>query len=108
MDQRKTGVRGEISRRAFLQGSALAGFGAFLAACTGGAQSPSAPASIAVPTPPPVSPSPSAAPSPAPKPIPTGPLEPPTGAADLHPVGKAAQAQTYAPGSSPPARHLKN
>ncbi|PYO16288.1 MAG: hypothetical protein DMD31_02895 [Gemmatimonadetes bacterium] len=101
MDQRKTGVRGEISRRAFLQGSALAGFGAFLAACTGGAQSPSAPASIAVPTPPPVSPSPSVAPSPTPKPIPTGPLEWATWEAYIDLVGKAAEAQKYAPGSSP-------
>ena len=47
----------EVSRRRFLQGTALAGFGAFLAACSGSSSStsPSAAASVAVPTPPPTS-----------------------------------------------------
>jgi spermidine/putrescine transport system substrate-binding protein len=108
MDQDKTGTRRDISRRAFLQGSALAGFGAFLAACTGSAsQSPSAPASIAAPTPPPVSPSPSVAPSPTPKPTPTGPLEWATWEAYIDLVGKAAVAQKYAPGSSPTIEQFK-
>lgn len=62
-----------ITRRRFLQGSALVGFSAFLAACTsnGGATEP--PASIAIPTPPPETTGPSVAPTPKPKP--TGPLQ---------------------------------
>jgi spermidine/putrescine transport system substrate-binding protein len=62
-----------VTRRRFLQGSALVGFSAFLAACTssGGASQP--PASIAIPTVPPESEAANA--SPTPKPSPTGPLQ---------------------------------
>jgi nitrous oxide reductase len=35
-------VAAEITRRRFLQGSAMVGFSAFLAACSGGSSSPSA------------------------------------------------------------------
>ncbi len=60
--------RGGLTRRRFLQGSALAGFGAFLAACTGGgssqAPSASAPASSAPSSAPSIAPSATAAESP--------------------------------------------
>ena len=108
MDEEKTGLRPEISRRAFLQGSALAGFGAFLAACTGtSSQAPSAPASINIPTPPPASPSPSVEPSPTPKPTPTGPLHWAQWPAYIDLVGKADELGKYLPGSSPTLEQFK-
>jgi len=61
-----------LTRRRFLQGSALVGFSAFLAACTAAGES-QGPASIGIPTPPPESLGPSAAPTPLPSP--TGPLQ---------------------------------
>jgi spermidine/putrescine transport system substrate-binding protein len=61
----------ELSRRRFLQGSALVGFSAFLAACT--SSGTEAPPSIAVPTPP--QESEAALASPTPLPSPTGPLQ---------------------------------
>src|SRR3954465_13541939 len=73
-----------ITRRRFLQGTAVAGFGAFLAACTGGSTSSSAAsngltgASVPVPTPPPASASAAASEGPVsatPQPSPTGPLK---------------------------------
>jgi spermidine/putrescine transport system substrate-binding protein len=108
VNEAKTGVEQRIGRRAFLKGSALAGFGAFLAACAGTAsQAPSAPASINVPTPPPASPSPSVAPSPTPKPAPTGPLKWAQWPAYIDLVGKAADLLKYLPGSSPTLEAFK-
>ena len=108
MNEAKTGVEQRIGRRAFLKGSALAGFGAFLAACAGtSSQAPSAPASINVPTPPPASPSPSVAPSATPKPAPTGPLKWAQWPAYIDLVGKAADLLKYLPGSSPTLEAFK-
>jgi spermidine/putrescine transport system substrate-binding protein len=97
----------ELTRRRFLQGSALAGFGAFLAACSGGSSSPSAggPASINIPTPPPESAAPSMAPTP--KPSPTGPLKWAQWPAYIDLTGKAAELGQYAPGSSPTIEAFK-
>ncbi len=102
-------VAGAISRRRVLQGGALAGFGAFLAACTGNSAStaPSTGASIAVPTPPPESPSPSAPASPTPPPKPTGPLKFANWPAYIDLSGKAGDAGEYAPGSSPTIEQFK-
>lgn len=89
-----------ISRRRFIQGSALAGAGAFLAACSGSSPSPTPSASQAVeiPTPPPVSPTPSTAASPTPLPSPTGPLKWANWPAYIDLAGNAS---SYKPGSSP-------
>jgi spermidine/putrescine transport system substrate-binding protein len=98
----------EITRRQFVAGSAVAGFGAFLAACTGGTSpSPSAPASVVVPTPPPESPSPSVAPSPTPKPSPSGPLKFANWPAYIDLTGKAYDTGEYTPGSSPTIEQFK-
>jgi spermidine/putrescine transport system substrate-binding protein len=94
-----------ISRRAFLQGTTMAGFAAFLAACAGSTQS-SAPATINVPTPPPSSASPEPA-SPTPKPSPTGPLKFANWPAYIDLAGKAAEAEEYSPGSSPTLEQFK-
>ena len=48
----------DLTRRRFLQGTALAGVAAFLAACTGGSTESQAPASVNIPTPPPATPTP--------------------------------------------------
>src|SRR5690349_19622083 len=97
-----------ISRRRLLQAGSLAGFGAFLAACSGSSGSSSAPAgSVAIPTPPPESPSPSAPASPTPKPSPTGPLKFANWPAYIDLSGKAGEAQKYAPGSSPTIEQFK-
>lgn len=97
-----------VTRRRFLQGSALAGFGAFLAACTGGAtEAPatSAPAaSIPIPTPPPSTPGPTA--SPTPKTV-TGPLHWAQWPAYIDLAGKAGDTGVYAPGSSPTLEQFK-
>jgi len=99
-----------ISRRRILQGGALAGFGAFLAACSG-SNSSAAPAgsggSVAVPTPPPESASASAAASPTAKPSPTGPLKFANWPAYIDLSGKAGEAEEYAPGSSPTIEQFK-
>jgi spermidine/putrescine transport system substrate-binding protein len=92
-----------ITRRGFLQGSAIAGFGAFLAACTGG-QSPSAPASIVVPTPPPASPTPSVSPTPK---VVTGPMHWAQWPAYIDLTGKAYDTGEYTPGSSPTIEQFK-
>jgi spermidine/putrescine transport system substrate-binding protein len=97
-----------ISRRAFLQGSAMAGFAAFLAACTGSSEtSPSGPASISIPTPPPVSPSAAAPASPTPLPSPTGPLKFANWPAYIDLAGKAGDTGEYSPGSSPTIEQFK-
>ncbi|HEX7949665.1 MAG TPA: spermidine/putrescine ABC transporter substrate-binding protein [Candidatus Limnocylindrales bacterium] len=97
-----------ISRRAFLQGTAAAGFAAFLAACTSGSSESgsAAPASISVPTPPPVSPT-EAASSPTPLPSPTGPLKFANWPAYIDLTGKAYDSGVYAPGSSPTIEQFK-
>jgi spermidine/putrescine transport system substrate-binding protein len=93
-----------ITRRGFLQGSAMAGFGAFLAACTGGqTPSPSA-AAIVVPTPPPASPTPSVSPTPK---VVTGPLHWAQWPAYIDLTGKAGEEGEYAAGSSPTIEQFK-
>jgi spermidine/putrescine transport system substrate-binding protein len=104
-------LSGHISRRRILQGGALAGFGAFLAACTG-SNSSAAPAgsaggSVAVPTPPPESAGASAATSPTAKPSPTGPLKFANWPAYIDLSGKAGEAEEYSPGSSPTIEQFK-
>jgi spermidine/putrescine transport system substrate-binding protein len=108
-DTRRMPEGQQISRRRVLQGGALAGFGAFLAACSGSnaSSAPAGSASIAVPTPPPESPSPSVAASPTPKPSPTGPLKFANWPAYIDLSGKAGEAEVYAPGSSPTIEQFK-
>jgi spermidine/putrescine transport system substrate-binding protein len=95
-----------LSRRRFLQGSAMAGFGAFLAACSGSSQSPapSGTNAVVIPTPPSEAPSPS--PSPTPKVV-TGPLHWAQWPAYIDLVGKAGEEGEYKPGSSPTIEAFK-
>jgi spermidine/putrescine transport system substrate-binding protein len=96
----------EISRRRFLQGSALVGFSAFLAACTGSSPTTSeAPQSIGIATAPPVSLAPAA--SPTPLPSPTGPLKFANWPAYIDLTGKAYDTGVYSPGSSPTIEQFK-
>jgi spermidine/putrescine transport system substrate-binding protein len=95
-----------ITRRAFLQGSTMAGFAAFLAACTGGTSESNAPGSVSIPTAPPVSVAPSAA-SPTPVPSPTGPLKFANWPAYIDLSGKAYDTEVYTPGSSPTIEQFK-
>jgi spermidine/putrescine transport system substrate-binding protein len=103
-------LKSEVTRRRFLQGSALAGFGAFLGACTGsatnapGASATNPPVSIPIPTPPPVTPGPTVAPTP--KTV-TGPLHWAQWPAYIDLAGKAGDAGVYAPGSSPTLEQFK-
>jgi spermidine/putrescine transport system substrate-binding protein len=83
----------------------MAGFAAFLAACTGSQES-SAPATISIPTAPPVSAAPSAA-SPTPVPSPTGPLKFANWPAYIDLAGKAYDTEVYTPGSSPTIEQFK-
>jgi len=96
-----------LTRRRFLQGTALAGFSAFLAACAGSGASESAgPASIGIATAPPVvTPAPSAAPTA--KPTPTGPLEFANWPAYIDLTGKAYDTGVYTKGSSPTIEQFK-
>ncbi len=105
-----------ITRRRFLQGTAVAGFGAFLAACTGSSTSSSAAsnastgASVPVPTPPPASASAAAseaAVSATPQPSPTGPLKFANWPAYIDLTGSAAEAEEYKAGSSPTIEQFK-
>jgi spermidine/putrescine transport system substrate-binding protein len=98
----------DLSRRRFLQGSAMAGFAAFLAACTGtkpGGSASAAPASAA-----PASAAPSVAPSPTaaatPK-VATGPLKFANWPAYIDLAGAAGEAGEYSPGSSPTLEAFK-
>jgi len=99
-----------ISRRRFLQGGAVAGFGAFLAACSGStpvtsaAPSGSSAASVAIPTPPPTTPGPTVAATPK---VVTGPLHWAQWPAYIDLVGNAATAGKYSPGSSPTLEEFK-
>ena len=103
-------INPDLTRRRFLQGSALAGVAAFLAACTGssGTNAPSVAGSdnANIPTPPPA---PSATPvaSPTPQPSPTGPLHWAQWPAYIDLSGKAGDAGVYAPGSSPTIEDFK-
>ena len=99
----------QLSRRAVLQGAALGGVAAFLAACSGGSPEASQAAvaqSIAIPTPPPASPTPTAA-SPTPVPSPTGPLKFANWPAYIDLTGKAYDTGEYSPGSSPTIEKFK-
>src|ERR1700682_5595930 len=99
-----SGTTPQLTRRTFLQGSAVAGLGVFLAACTGvdksagpstgagASQAPGATASIAIPTPPPVSPTPTSAPTPK---VVTGPLKFANWAAYIDLTGKAYDTGKY-------------
>ena len=95
----------DLTRRRFLQGSALAGVAAFLAACSGGGAT-EAPASIAIPTVPPATPTPTPA-APTPLPSPTGPLKFANWPAYIDLSGAAGEAEQYAPGSSPTIEQFK-
>ena len=95
----------DLTRRHFLQGSALAGVAAFLAACTGTKSSPSAPPSSATSTAiasasaeASVAPSPTVAPTPK---VVTGPLAFANWPAYIDLAGAAATAGAYKAGSSP-------
>jgi spermidine/putrescine transport system substrate-binding protein len=96
----------ELTRRRFLQGTALAGVAAFLAACTSGTTESSPPASISIPTPPPATPTPVPA-SPTPVPSPTGPLKFANWPAYIDLSGKAYDTEVYTPGSSPTIEQFK-
>src|SRR5512132_3040499 len=104
---RETLTTRPVTRRQVLAGGALAGVAAFLAACTGSAESSSsAPVSIAVPTVPPSSPTPAPA-SPTPVPSPTGPLSFANWPAYIDLSGKAYDTEVYTPGSSPTIEQFK-
>jgi spermidine/putrescine transport system substrate-binding protein len=94
----------DLTRRRFLQGSALAGVAAFLAACGGGATNP--PGSVTIPTLPPATPTPTPAP-PTPLPSPTGPLKFANWPAYIDLTGTAGDNGEYAPGSSPTIEQFK-
>lgn len=94
-----------ITRRRFLQGSALVGFSAFLAACAGATES-EGPPSINIPTAPPVEPTATPGPPTAP-PAPTGPLMFANWPAYIDLTGKAYDTGVYTPGSSPTIEQFK-
>ena len=97
----------DLSRRRFLQGSAMAGFAAFLAACTGtkpGGAASAAPASSAPSSAPSVAPSPTVAATPK---VATGPLKFANWPAYIDLAGAAGEAGEYAPGSSPTLEEFK-
>ncbi len=100
-----------LSRRRFLQGTAAAGLGAFLAACsssgaTGAPVASGGPAgsNANIPTLPPATPAPSVAPTPK---VITGPLHWAQWPAYIDLTGKAATNGKYAPGSSPTLEQFK-
>ncbi len=107
MSDRRTPLPGDLTRRRFLQGSALAGVAAFLAACTGtktgtsaapsaAGASASAAASIEA--------SPSVAATPK---VATGPLKFANWPAYIDLAGAAGEAGEYKPGSSPTLEAFK-
>jgi len=106
MSDRRTPLLGNLTRRRFLQGSAMAGVSAFLAACTGGGTSTSPSASAAV-VPPSASTAPSASVAPTPQPSPTGPLKWAQWPAYIDLTGKAGEEGAYALGSSPTIEQFK-
>lgn len=98
-----------VSRRTLLKGGALAGFAAFVAACTGSEASPSASSGSApsASTVAEASASPSEPASPTPVPSPTGPLKFANWPAYIDLAGKAGDEGVYAPGSSPTLEQFK-
>jgi len=94
-----------LTRRRFLQGTALAGFGAFLAACAGSGGSQTPAGSVFVATAPPVA-TPTGAPTP--KPTPTGPLQFANWPAYIDLTGKAADEEKYSKGSSPTIQQFQD
>ena len=99
----------DLSRRTFLQGSALVGFAAFLAACTGtktgASASPSSEAvASAAPSAASVEPSPTVAATPK---VATGPLKFANWPAYIDLAGAAGEAGEYKPGSSPTLEEFK-
>jgi spermidine/putrescine transport system substrate-binding protein len=96
-----------MSRRRFMQGTALAGFAAFLAACTG-TKSSAAPSEAAAPSSAAPSLESSHAPSAAPtEKVVTGPLKFANWPAYIDLVGKAGDEGVYSPGSSPSLEAFK-
>jgi spermidine/putrescine transport system substrate-binding protein len=95
MDNERRITNPELTRRRFLQGSTLAGFSAFLAACGGGLGTPSPSASSGQPSP--SGPTPSATPAA----TPGGALVVANWPAYIDLAGAAGEEGVYAPGSSP-------
>lgn len=96
-----------VTRRRFLVGGSLAGFAAFLAACTGSpTESPSQSATPGVPTAPPVNQTPTPA-VPTEPPVPTGPLHFANWEAYIDLAGAAYDEGVYSPGSSPTIEQFK-
>ena len=98
-----------ISRRRFLKGTALAGVGAFLAACSSSGASSVPVTSVsasnaAIPTLPPPTPAPSVAATPK---VVSGPLHWAQWPAYIDLTGKAATNLKYSPGSSPTLEQFK-
>jgi spermidine/putrescine transport system substrate-binding protein len=98
-----------LTRRRFLQGSTMAGFAAFLAACTGtktgGSSAPSAAAASTAPSvAASVEPSPTVAATPK---VATGPLKFANWPAYIDLAGAAGEAGEYKPGSSPTLEEFK-
>jgi spermidine/putrescine transport system substrate-binding protein len=98
-----------LTRRRFLQGSTMAGFAAFLAACTGtktgGSSAPSAGAASTAPSvAASVEPSPTVAATPK---VATGPLKFANWPAYIDLAGAAGEAGEYKPGSSPTLEEFK-
>lgn len=87
----------DLTRRRFLQGSTLAGFSAFLAACGGGLGTPSPSAQAASSQPSPSGPTP----EPTPAQTPGGALVVANWPAYIDLAGAAGEEGVYAPGSSP-------
>ncbi len=104
MAERSLPLNPDVSRRRFLQGTAMAGFATFLAACTGTKTGSSAAPSVAPSTTgqasAPASVAPSVTPEPTPKVV-TGPLKFANWPAYIDLAGAAGDAGEYAPGSSP-------
>ena len=91
----------DLTRRRFLQGSTLAGFSAFLAACGGGLGTPSPSASSGQPSPS------GPTPSPTPAATPGGALVVANWPAYIDLAGAAGEEGVYAPGSSPTLEEFK-
>jgi spermidine/putrescine transport system substrate-binding protein len=104
MAERPQPLNPDVSRRRFLQGTAMAGFATFLAACTGtktgSSTAPSTAPSTAASASAPASVAPSPTPEPTPKVV-TGPLKFANWPAYIDLAGAAGDAGEYAPGSSP-------
>jgi spermidine/putrescine transport system substrate-binding protein len=105
MVDRNSSVNTDLSRRRFLQGTAMAGFATFLAACTGTKSGASAAPTGAAPStgsasvaPPSVEPTASVAPTPK---VVSGPLKFANWPAYIDLAGAAGDAGEYKPGSSP-------